>query len=58
MEPMNKPRRLWLFVTAALIGVPLLDVASFGPACWTGDRCEWLRLIRHATALRAGRMPV
>jgi len=30
----RKPRPLWPIVTAALIGLPVLYVASFGPACW------------------------
>jgi len=30
----RKPRPLWPFLTAALIGLPVLYVVSFGPACW------------------------
>ena len=30
----RKPRPLWPLLTAALIGLPVLYVASFGPACW------------------------
>jgi hypothetical protein len=29
-----KNRPLWPLLTAALIGLPVLYVASFGPACW------------------------
>jgi len=29
-----KPRPLWPLVTAALFGLPVLYVASFGPAAW------------------------
>ena len=28
------PHRLWPWVVAVVIGVPVLYVASFGPACW------------------------
>jgi hypothetical protein len=31
---MPNRRALWPVVTAVLIGLPLLYVASFGPACW------------------------
>jgi hypothetical protein len=30
----DRKRPLWPLVTAALIGLPVLYVASFGPACW------------------------
>ena len=33
MNP-RRPRPLWPILTAALIGLPVLYVASFGPACW------------------------
>ena len=33
MKP-RRPRPLWPLLTAALIGLPMLYVASFGPACW------------------------
>lgn len=44
-----KHRPLWPLLTAALIGLPVLYVASFGPACWWASRCapfheEFLRL--------------
>src|SRR5262245_3260594 len=31
---MDKPRRLRPWIVAALIGLPVLYVGSFGPACW------------------------
>ena len=31
---MEKQKSLWPRIIATLIGVPLLYVASFGPACW------------------------
>jgi len=38
----RKPRPLWPLLTAALIGLPVLYVASFGPACWLlgRDLCD------------------
>lgn len=33
-----KKRPLWPFLTAALLGLPVLYVASFGPACWIASR--------------------
>jgi hypothetical protein len=30
----DRKRPLWPLLTAALIGLPLLYVASFGPVCW------------------------
>src|SRR5262245_30934432 len=33
-----KPRRLWPWIVVALIGLPALYVASFGPACWMANR--------------------
>src|SRR5438477_12997376 len=38
---MDKPRRTWPWIVAVLIGVPVLYVASFGPACWIADRAAW-----------------
>jgi hypothetical protein len=32
MSDRNKP--LWPWIAALLIGLPMLYVASFGPACW------------------------
>jgi hypothetical protein len=29
---------VWPWIVALLIGLPVLYVASFGPACWTSDR--------------------
>ena len=34
--PVRRP--LWPILTAALIGLPVLYVASFGPACWLASR--------------------
>ena len=31
-------RPLWPLLTAALIGLPVLYVASFGPACWVSSK--------------------
>ena len=31
---MDKPRCLWPWIVAVLVGVPVLYVLSFGPACW------------------------
>lgn len=36
MTSSNRP--LWPLLTAALIGLPVLYVASFGPACWISTR--------------------
>lgn len=34
----------WPFwITAAVVALPLLYVASFGPACWISDNYEWPR---------------
>lgn len=35
---MTDRKPLWPFLTATLVGVPVLYVASFGPACWAVDR--------------------
>ena len=35
---MPKPRPLWPLLTAALIGLPVLYDASFGPSCWITNR--------------------
>lgn len=35
---MKASRPLWPLLTAALIGLPVLYVASFGPACWVSSR--------------------
>lgn len=34
----RRPRPLRTVLIAALIGLPVLYVASFGPACWLVDR--------------------
>jgi hypothetical protein len=36
MSDERKP--LWPWIVALLIGLPVLYVASFGPACWLADR--------------------
>src|SRR5262245_22794311 len=36
MSDDRKP--VWPWIVALLIGLPLLYVASFGPACWLEDR--------------------
>ena len=30
---------LWPWIVAVCVGVPVLYVASFGPACWIASRC-------------------
>jgi hypothetical protein len=36
---MNEERKLlWPRIAALLIGLPVLYVGSFGPACWLADR--------------------
>lgn len=35
---MDKQRASRIWITAILIGLPILYVASFGPACWIVDR--------------------
>jgi hypothetical protein len=42
---MDKPRRIWPWVAAALIAVPALYVGSFGPACWIASRSQKLTKI-------------
>jgi len=37
----HKP--LWPWIAALLIGLPVLYVASFGPACWLADRNARIR---------------
>jgi len=37
----SRSRPLWPILTVALIGLPVLYVASFGPACWLASR-GWL----------------
>jgi hypothetical protein len=32
---------VWQWIVAMLIGLPLLYVASFGPACWICWRRQW-----------------
>jgi len=34
----EEPKAVWAWAVALLIGIPLLYVASFGPACWLADR--------------------
>src|SRR5262245_20955652 len=36
MSEERKP--LWPWIVALLIGLPVLYVASFGPACWMADK--------------------
>ena len=31
----NRPRTVWSWIVATLVGLPVLYVLSFGPACWT-----------------------
>ena len=38
MSGERKP--VWPRIAALLIGLPLLYVASFGPACWISDRMQ------------------
>lgn len=35
---MDRPRRTWLPLIAVLVGMPVLYVMSFGPACWLSCR--------------------
>jgi hypothetical protein len=38
---MSEQRKsIWPWIVALLIGLPLLYVASFGPACWASLRTE------------------
>src|SRR5262245_7401247 len=37
-EPKKSP--VWPWIVALLIGLPVLYVASFGPACWIASRSE------------------
>ena len=34
----DRKRPLWPWIVALLIGLPVMYVASFGPACWLEDR--------------------
>jgi hypothetical protein len=34
----TRSRPNWWILTAALIGLPILYVLSFGPACWVSNR--------------------
>ena len=34
----DRNTQLWPWIVALLIGLPVLYVASFGPACWLADR--------------------
>jgi hypothetical protein len=34
----DRKQPLWPWIVALLIGLPVLYVASFGPACWIGSR--------------------
>jgi hypothetical protein len=36
----RKKAGFWPWVVALLIGLPLLYVASFGPACWIAQRTQ------------------
>jgi hypothetical protein len=36
----SRPRPLWPWIAAKVIAVPVLYVASFGPACWIVARPE------------------
>jgi len=41
---MSEPekRAVWPWIVALVVGVPVLYVASFGPACWITCRvCRW-----------------
>lgn len=48
--PDRKQRPLWPLLTAAMIALPVLYIASFGPACWwiwsLSDKnptaCKWI----------------
>jgi hypothetical protein len=44
----ERKSRLRRWITIPLIGIPLLYVASFGPACWFGDRSERVLLVSRA----------
>jgi hypothetical protein len=43
-EPQKKP--VWPWFVALLIGLPVLYIASFGPACWICDRVDAYTLWR------------
>jgi hypothetical protein len=57
----NHKKALWPWIVALLIGLPVLYVASFGPACWVVEQSALPRaeitliyspLIRAAWSLR------
>jgi hypothetical protein len=37
---MECKRLFWPWIVATVIAVPVLYVASFGPACWASSRCS------------------
>ena len=47
---------VWPWIVALLIGLPVLYVASFGPACWIGFRSLYGRyavIVAYKPLLRA-----
>ena len=61
-EERKKLSGVWPWIGAVLIGLPVLYVVSFGPACWLCDRhivqSEWVGrlyqpLVRFAVAVNA-----
>jgi len=50
---MSEERRkaVWQWIAAIVIGLPVLYIASFGPACWLADR-KWLPDTLPATIYR------
>ena len=44
MSDERKNLEIWPWIVALLIGLPVLYVASFGPACWIYGRTESHRL--------------
>ena len=44
----DSKKPLWPWIVALLIGLPVLYVSSFGPACWlTAQRNGWSKLQPH-----------
>jgi hypothetical protein len=40
----DRKKHLWPWIAGLLIGLPVLNVASFGPACWIANRSERIKI--------------
>jgi hypothetical protein len=49
----DRKKPLWPWIVALLVGLPVLYVASFGPACWLADR-----IFMTPNSVRLAYMPV